>query len=201
MRGRFGTSRVQAETETRHAEFVGDVQAANATVSQPNNDIDFDGRHGPDYLFLSSDVLHVYSEPQPKGPAKQLLNARGNANAQTADRIIQADRITFDSSTDLAYAYGDGDKEVVMVEQGSPNQKPSTLRGKAGRYNRRTKEGKIEDPQAIQFFDRKTGERPRSFFPDLGGTPKPGDPIKPKRLPFQMSPRNSTERKGFTGGT
>jgi hypothetical protein len=202
MRGRFGTSKEQAETQARQAEFVGNVQAAKATVAQRNSDIDFDRPNSPDYLFLTSDVLLVISKPPPvdtKAPAHQLLNARGNAQARTPGRTIQADRITFDSATDLTYAYGDDDKEVVMIQQESPGQEPTTLRGKSALYNKTTRQGEIKDPQAIQFYDLKTGYRPKPFYPDTGGTPKPMDPLKTQRVPLQKTQRNATERNGFTG--
>jgi hypothetical protein len=204
MRGRFGTSKEQAETQMRHAEFVGNVQAANAIVNNPYSDIDFDGQHQADFMFLTSDVLHVYSVPpkiDSKDPARQLMYARGNAAASTPDRLIQADRITYDSATDITYAFGDDDKEIVMVEQKSRGQEPNVIHGKSGRYNKTTREGVIMDPHSIQMWDLKTGERPKPFTPDTGGTPKPTDPMKLQRTPLMKTPRNNTERKGFTGGT
>ncbi len=204
MRGRFGVAKEKVDNQPRHAEFVGSVQSANATVARKNSDIDFDRPGSQDYMFLTSDVLHVWSIPapaDPKAPARQLLNARGNAQARTVDRTIQSDRITYDSATELTYAYGDEGKEVVMVEQKSPGQPPMTLRGKAGRYNKLTKEGRIEDPHSIQIFDLKTGVRPKPFYPDTGGSPKPADLIKQQRTPLQRQGRSSTERKSFTGGS
>ncbi len=203
MRGRFGQSKDQAETETRHAEFGGSVQAANAVVKEPNSGIDFD--HPPvDYMFLTSDTLHVYSEPPPPGskekaPPRQLLNARGSAQARTFDKTIQGDRITFDSATDLTYVYGDADRSVVMIDQKSTGQVATSSYGRSAYYNRRTREGQVVEPRDIQIYDLASGVRPKSFFPDLGGTPKPGDPIKAKRAPLQRPGRNSTDRNGFTG--
>ena len=121
--------------------------------------------------------------------------------ARTIDRTIQADRVTFDSATELTYAFGDDDKEIVMNEQKSPGQEPNTIRGKSGRYNKRTRAGEIVDPQAIQLFDIKTGVRPAPFAPDTGGSPRPAEPGKLQRTPFLKTPRNSTERRSFTGGT
>ncbi len=203
MRGRFGVAKDQADGERRHAEFVGNVQAANAVVPGPNNGIDFD-RKPADCLFLTSDVLHVYSEPPPPGSkekaaARQLLNARGNAIATTVDKLISGDRITYDSATDLTYVYGDGDRSVKMIEQKYTGQMPTTTYGRSAYYNKTTREGSIVDPHNIQFHDMKSGVRPKSFFPDLGGTPKPDDPIKAKRAPLQRPGRNSTDRSGFTG--
>ena len=207
MRGRFGTAKDQAETERRDAEFTGAVEAANAYVPHKNALIDFDHlERWPDVVFLTSDVLRVFSYPPPVGSkqaARSLLNARGNAVARSFrppnSDTIQADRITYDSATELTYAYADDGKEVSLTKQDSFGQKPSSLRGKSLRYNKATRESRIDDPQAIQFTDLKSGIRPKPFFPDLGGTPKPPDPLKPQRMPLQRQPRNSTERNGFTG--
>ncbi len=203
MSGRFGVSKDQNETETRHAEFAGDVQAVDAVVAGPNSAIDFD-RKPVDHLFLTSDTLHVYTEPPPPGspakaPARQLLNARGHAQATTVDKIIQGDRVTYDSATDLVYVYGDQDRSVVMVDQKSLGQAESKSYGRSAYYNKRTREGRIVDPHDIQVYDMKTGARPKSYFPDLGATPKAPDPLKTKRSPLQRPGRNSTDRNGFTG--
>ncbi len=207
MRGRFGTAKDQVETEPRDAEFTGSVEAANATVQGNNSDIDFDHlERWPDVIFLTSDVLHVFSYPPPAGSkaaARSLLNARGNAVARSFrapnSDTVQADRITYDSLSELTYAYADDGKEVALTKQDSFGQRPSTLRGKSLRYNKATRESRIDDPQAIQFTDLKSGIRPVPYFPDLGGTPKPPEIPKPLRMPLQRQPRNSTERNGFTG--
>ncbi len=201
MRGRFGMSKDQAETEPRTSEFVGDVQAATAVVSGAGADIDFD--HPPvDNVFLTSDILRIRSVPPPlgtKAPARSWLFADGNAQARTVDRTVQGDRITYDSGSDNIYVYSDNDKGIVIVEQKSTGQKPSELRGRSGRYNNRTKESTVDNPNSIQIFDLKTGARPKPFFPDTGGSPKPGDPFKIQRTPLQRPARNSIERNSFTG--
>lgn len=202
MRGRFGVAREGVETETRTGEFVGGVQAANAVVLGRWSDLDFDQLDKkPDAVFLTSDVLRVRSEPIPdsKGQAHQLLYAKDNAAAKTVDRIIQGDRITYDSATQLMYIYGDNGKEVVMQEQKSLGQIASRSGGRAAFYNNKTHQGEIIDPQTIQMFDLKTGSRPKALYPDLGGSaPKPE--IKPfPRTKLQRPARNSTERNSFTG--
>ena len=205
MKGRFGVAREGVDTETRTGEFVGNVQTANAIVRGAGSGLDFDRLDRiPDAVFLTSDILRVRSEPppansKPQTQARQLLYAQGNAAARTVDRIIQGDRITYDSSTDLMYIYGDDGKEVVMLEQKSPGQVGNRTGAKAAKYNNRTRQFELTDPQSIQFYDLKSGERPKAFYPDLGGTPKKPD-IKPMpRMPLQRPGRNSTERSGFTG--
>ena len=207
MRGRFGTAKDQVETETRDAEFTGAVESANATVPHKNADIDFDRlERWPDVVFLTSDILKVFSVPPPvgsKAASRSLLNARGNAVARAIrpanSDTIQADRITYDSASELTYAYGDDGKEVSVTKQDSLGQRPTTIRGKSVRYNKATRESRFDDPQAIQFTDLKSGIRPKPYYPDTGGSPKPPELIKPQRLPLQRQLRNSTERNGFTG--
>jgi hypothetical protein len=200
MRGKFGVARDKTEQETRKAEFVGNVQAYDALVRDGYKSIDPD--HPPlDALSLSSDVLRVWTEPPQTAetPARQFLFAQGNAVSRTVDRTIQADRITFNSGTDLVYAYGDGGKEISMVEQKNPGTPPSKVVGNAGWYNKTTKEGKIINPQSIQMYDLGSGVRPKPFYPDLGGSGNQGPPLKPQRTPFPRVQRNNTERNGFTG--
>jgi len=201
MRGRFGVAKDQVETEPREAEFVGAVQAYNAVVAGPYSSIDFDNPP-PDHINITSDVLRVRSYPPPlgsKAAARQFLFADGNGVARTVDRTIQGDRITFDSGNELAYVYGDDGKEVVLTEQKAISQNANSLRGKAGRFNKRTREFLILDPQAIQMFDLKTGVRPKPFSPDLGGSPKPPAIAPTPRTPLRREGRSSTERNGFTG--
>jgi hypothetical protein len=205
MRGRFGVAKDKADNERRDAEFVGSVEAANATVAGnvPFSDIDFDQLDKwPDSVFLTSDILNVFSYPAPigsKAANRQLLNARGNAGARRGPDTILADRITYDSASGLIYGYGDDGKEVSVTKQDSRGQKPSTARGKSVRYNKETGAFDLNDPQALQFVDLKSGLRPKPYFPYLGGTLKPPDPPKTPRMPLQRSPRNSTERNAFTG--
>ncbi len=203
MQGRFGVAKDKTDNERRDAEFYGDVQAANASVFSKNSDIDFDHlTRWPDYVFLTSDVLNVFSIPLPAGsdPAnKQLLDARGNALARANFDTIQADRITYNSASALAYGYGYDGKEVSINKQESFGQRPTTSRGKTVMYNKDTRQSKIDDPQALSFVDLKSGIRSKPFFPELGGSPKPLDPKPQPRVPLQRQGKVSTERNGFTG--
>ncbi len=211
MRGRFGISREGGDPETRTGEFAGNVQTGDAVVRSSNSDLDFDTLdQRPDGVFLTSDILRVRLEPPPRSTTtpprspkpedRQLLFASGNAVARTADRLIQGDRITYDSATELMYAYGDNGKEVLMTQQTSPGQPPSTInRGSSFRYNKATKQGEIIDPSSIQITDLKSGIRPKALYPDLGGSGPKIDPKKPVRMKFQRPARNATERNGFTG--
>jgi hypothetical protein len=199
MQGRFGVAKDQAaDNQYREAVFFGAAESANATVSGSNRDIDFDHPVSRDYTFLSSDEIHVYTEPPPVGSkesARQLLNARGNSAARTIDSLIQADLITYDSASQLTYAYGQDGKEVSLSKQESLNQPASKSHGKTLRYNKTTRESEFHDPQVIEFTDLKSGFRPKAYFPELGGSPKPPELPKQARLPFQKNSRSSTERK------
>jgi hypothetical protein len=205
MQGRFGVSRDQVDDKSREAIFLGQAQAANATVLSGDGDINFDDKKkAKDWVFLTSDEIHVFTEPYtlPNGESKtkQLLNARRNSTARTGDSTIQADRITFDSSTDLMYAYGEDDKEVALTKQESDGQTPSTTRGKMLRFNKTTHASDFTDPASITFTDLKSGFRPKAYFPDLGGSSAPYQPPKASRLPFMRTQRSATERKAFSNG-
>jgi hypothetical protein len=206
MQGRFGVARDQVDDQRREALFLGSAQAANASVLTGDGDINFDDKKkAKDWVFLTSDEIHVFTEPMAsvgsqQATTKQLLFARLNSTARTVDSTIQADRITYDSSTELMYAYGEDDKEVSLTKQESDGQTPTTTRGKTLRYNKATRASDFQDPQFIQFVDLKSGFRPKPYYPDLGGTPDPFQPPKPPRLPFQRTQRSSTERKTFTNG-
>ena len=202
MKGRFGVPGEGRDGETKTAEFVGHVQTAHAFVASSNHDLDFDklDRY-PDGTFLTSEALRVESSPPPRGSKNnhELLFAAGNAAARTVDRLVQGDRITFDSASGVMYAYGDNDKDVLLLEQKTYAQNPSPMRGKALRYNMKTKQGTMEDPQSIVFYDLKSGIRPKANYPDLGGTPaKPPIVALPRAKP-QRPARTATERNGFTG--
>jgi hypothetical protein len=202
MQGRFGVARDKADNKEREALFLGSAQAANATVLTGNGDIDFDAPRAKDYVFLTSDEIHVFTEPAQLGSkegTRQLLNARGNGAARTIDSLITADRITYDSASELMYAYGEDDKEVALVRQEAEGQPWTAGRGKSLRFNKKTHESDFTDPQSIVFTDLKSGFRPKPYFPELGGSGQPTKAPKQTRLPFMRTQRSATERKGFSG--
>ena len=203
VKGRFGVSRSETEHETRTAEFVGNVQVANAVVLDSRYGLDFDRLDRvPDFVFMSADVLRVRSEPRlvdRKIADHQYLFAEGNAIARTLNHTAQGDRITYDSASELFYIYGDNGKQVSVVRQDNPGQPPSRTTGTTLRYNKRTGRSDLENPSNIQIFDSKTGIRPTPNYPDLGGSgPKP-EPKPQQRLKFQRPGKTSTERNGFVG--
>ena len=203
VKGRFGVTRSGADRETRTAEFVGNVQVANAVVLDSRYGLDFDQLDKkPDAVFMTSDVLRVRSESRlvdNKFVDHQYLFAEGNAVARTVNRIAVGDRITYDSASELFYIYGDNGKRVSVSQLTNPGQPASRTNGTTLRYNKRTGESNVQDPSNIQILDPKTGVRPTPGYPNLGGSgPKPE--IKPPpRMKFQRPGKTSTERNGFSG--
>ncbi|WP_435017433.1 hypothetical protein TA3x_005039 [Tundrisphaera sp. TA3] len=199
MQGRFGVAKDKPDAEARVAEFYGNVQAINAMVPHKNGDLDFD-KPPSDTLFLTSEYLRVVSAPIGDGKAaQQTLFAKGNAQARTYDRTIQGDRITYDSSNEVAYVYGEEGREVVLIDQAKAGQPGSILRGKSGRYHRTTREASIVDPQTIVFADLKSGIRPKPAPPDLGGSGLKPKPVEQQRVKYFKAGRTHIERAGSTG--
>jgi hypothetical protein len=195
MHGRFGSGKERDTTETRWADFFGDVEVLHALA--PNEFAIFDLDNPPvDATILTAQTIRVVSEPSPPGSKageRNFLRAWENANAETIDTTIQADRITYDSSKELFYAYGELD-QVYLVQQKFVGQPPVTASGDAVWYNRKTGESQVIDPKTVQFVDDKFGARPTR-------QPVKEDPKKPKKpvVPFRGPGRAHFERKGFNG--
>ena len=66
MHGRFGTGKETDKTETRWADFFGDVQALHAIAPDDEHEFDFDNPP-PDGTFLTAQTVRVVSEPPPPG--------------------------------------------------------------------------------------------------------------------------------------
>jgi lipopolysaccharide export system protein LptA len=195
MHGRFGTGKEQDTTDPRWADFFGDVEVLHALVPDDKTVFDFDNPP-PDATFLTAQTIRVVSEPPPPGstaPARSFLKAWENAEAETIDTTIQADKITYDSAKELFYAYGELD-QVYFVQQKFFGQPASTATGRTLKYNRRTGESEVDNPNVVQFVDDKFGVRPG------WATPKP-EIKKPKKplAPFRGPGRAHFERKGFNG--
>jgi len=201
MYGRFGTGKTTDQTETRWANFFGDIESARTPVGYDavgGPPLNFD-RLPPDTYFLTSQIMRVVSEPPPPGspsstPARNFLKAWDNAYATTNDSMIQADIITYDSHNDLIYANGVDGRPVQVVQQVGPGQPGSPMRADAVRVNPKTGAADVIGPNVLQMLDKKTGTRPTPVPP-----PDPNaKPPKPKKNLFRTAPNNG-ERKGFTG--
>jgi lipopolysaccharide export system protein LptA len=198
MRGRFGTGKGSDKTETRWAEFFGDIEAARALVPSERNIINYD-RPPADTYFLTSQTMRVITVPPPPGapenaPARNFLKAWENAYAKTSDTMIQADVITYDSQSDLIYANGQEGRLVQVVKQTAVGQPGSPTVADAVRVNPKTGAADVIGPRELQLVDLRTGTRPTPVPP-----PDPNaKPAKPPKNPFRP-PVNNIERRGFSG--
>ena len=198
MYGRLGTGKANDKTETRWANFFGDIEAARSPVASELKTVDYD-HLPPDSYFLTSQTMRVVSEPPPPGSrsttqARNFLKAWENAYATTSDSMIQADIITYDSYNDLIYANGQEGRYVQVVQQVGPGQMGAPMRADAVRVNPKTGAAEAIGPNVVQMIDKRTGTRP-SFVAPPDPNAKP--PKVPKK-PFETAPNNG-ERRGFTG--
>ena len=196
MHGRFGSGKDSDKTETRWADFFGDVQAHSAVV--PDGDTILDPDKLPrDAKSITSQVLRVVSEPQPRtpdAPPRYLLRAWENAYAVIEDKTIQADTITYDSLYDLFYAYGEDGRDVAIAQQAQLGQPASVTQGRAAMFNAKSGQSQLIEPKSVAFVDARTGYRPTAAKP-------PDETLKPRRqdrVKFR-NPRNAVERKSFNG--
>lgn len=198
MNGRFGTGKDSDKTEPRRADFHGDVEVMRGPVDDADTIFDYDNRPAT-AQFITSQILRVVSEPSKTDPSvspRYLMSAWENANAITEDKIIQADRLTYDSATNLFYAYGDEGKDILIAQQGQPGQPASVAPGQAMWYNAKTGQSQLLDPRSLFFIDSRTGQRPKLVKP-------PDDKVKPrnpKRTQFRNL-KGSLERQGFGSNT
>jgi hypothetical protein len=195
MVGRFGSGKETDKNETREADFFRDVESIHARVANGETRLDMDSLP-LDAQSLSAQTMHVISEPvrgKPDAQPRYFLTAWEDAHARTAQKAISADRITYDSLKDLFYAYGEDGRYVTITEQRIAGISPSQNRTTTLRYNHKTGDVDLKDPQSFLIFDPKTGVRP---------TPVPYNPnVKPpvrQKRPFVNS-RMNIERKDFNG--
>jgi hypothetical protein len=198
MRGRFGTGKQNDKTETRWAEFFGDVDAARAEVPTVDSGLNFD-RLPPDGFSLTGQTLRVITEPPPAGsspstPARNYLKVWDKAYARDATSSVQADVITYDSYKDLIYAYGEQGRQVLLAQQYAPLQPVNRSSARALQFNPKTHASVAVENSAVTMVDKKTGTRPtaaKALDPNA-------KPPKKKKTPFRLPPSNM-ERRGFTG--
>lgn len=197
MRGRFGSGKDADKTEPRYADFFGDVEALRARVADSASVLDRDDRP-EDAVFMTSQVLRVVSEPStptranPEPPPRHLLRAWENAFAATEDKTIQADTITYNSATNLFYAYGEEGRDISIVQQDQVGQPFSGLAGRTVMYNAKTGQSNLVDPSGMAAIDKRTGYRPSAAKPTektIKRTP---------RIQFRNL-RGNIERKDFSG--
>ncbi len=196
MHGRFGTGQAGDTSESRFADFFGDVDVLRTKVADSDTTIDPDDKPA-DAQAMTAEILRVRSEPthDPKTPQRYFLRAWDNAYLTSDGKVIQADTITYDSQNATFWAYGEDDKEVVLAEStGVFGQPGSITRGRAAMYNTRDGRAQIVDPANIAMVMRSTGERPYVVKPKK-------DDTKVKRPPKTKfrNLRGNVERQNFTG--
>jgi hypothetical protein len=202
MHGRFGTSNKSGASETRIAEFFGDVEVIRSPVGQENEVLDrkdWSYRPPSEVYFLTAQTLRVMSEPPlpgspPDAPARHWMKAWEDASLSTTDKVLQADVVTYTSSNDLFYAYGEDGHQVTITQQLGPGQPASPTRQQAVSYHPKSGKMSLVNPQSISLIDAKTGTRPWvEKAPDPEA--KPAKKRKPAKKP-RIAPM---ERKGFSG--
>jgi hypothetical protein len=196
MKGKFSSDNIR-ETNAgyREAYFYGYPQVMRAVVEDEDADLDPDAPPA-EYMRMTSQALRVASEPPPPGAktkARTLLDARGDAHANTNDRAIQGDRIKHDSLTDEFLVEGP-QHGVIIAQQTGAGQAASYGRGTALLYNHRTGDMTLVNPQTFQFFDPRTAARGGLVEPEKD----PEDKKKP-RPQLKLPTRSHLERRGFNG--
>jgi len=198
MHGRFGSGQVNDKAETRWADVFGNVEVLRAKVADANAVLDPDDRPA-DAQSITAQTLRVVSEPprdpkNPDAPPRYLMRAWEEAYASFEDKTIQADTITYDSQSNLFYAYGEDGNDIVIAQQDRFGQPASTVPGRAAMFNAKSGQAQVVDPKQVAFFDSKTGERPTLVKPKE-------EKVKQKRPPRAQfrNLRGNIERKDFTG--
>ncbi|WZO98563.1 hypothetical protein EP7_000143 [Isosphaeraceae bacterium EP7] len=197
MYGKFGSGPASdPRGGPRQAEFFKDVDVMHAEV--PSVDVILNPDRPPrKFVTLTSQSLRVISEPsrKPGGRARNLLDAWDEAYARTENSTIQADRIRYDSATELFNAYAFSGRDVVMSQQTIVGQPPTQAVGRGIIFNRLTGERELIEPQTVQLLNQKQGARPTPL-------PPPSDKPAPKdrRKGFAPPQQNNKERRGFSGG-
>jgi hypothetical protein len=200
MRGRFGTGQATDTAQERWSEFFGDIQFLRAEVASEKVAFDFDQPLPSDGFFMTSQILRVIQEPPPpdapaSAPARSFAKAWDNVTVNKGGTaVIQSDVGTYDSASDQLYAYGEGNRGVVVVQQDGIGQPASTGYGKAVEFNVKSGAVHFINSSILQGFDRRTGTRPAHVPP-----PDPNAKPKKKVKPLFRIPNGNMERRGFTG--
>lgn len=213
MIGRMGAGQAADTNDERWSEFYGNIEFVRSEVDdetiyvrdragrlKPQEILNPDHRLSEDGFYLTSQMLRIIQEPPPPGspaktPARSFAKAFDRVHVNKGEAFsILSDVATFDSGSDLLYAYGENGHGVSLAHQGGPGQPPSTSQARAVQYNVKTKAWKEVDGSNVIFIDHRTGARP--------GVAAPNDPTKPPppkvKSPYKV-PQTNLERRGFTG--
>jgi hypothetical protein len=127
-------------------------------------------------------------------PDKYWLTATVNAMVRDNGKVIAGDRITYESTKELFWEYGERGRQVTIVQQAGPGQQFSTTTGMAFMTNRKTGRSELIDPGSFAVIDPKSPAR----FGPWGPEPDKKDDKKPRQEP-RISPRADKDRQGFRG--
>jgi hypothetical protein len=200
MRGRMGAGQANDTREERWSEFSGDIEFLRSEVANDGVTLDPDQRLSEDGFYLTSQMLRVIQEPPPASspegtPARSFAKAWDKVHVNKGEIFgIESDVATYDSATDVIWAYGEGEHGVTYVHQNGPGQQLSQSTGKALQYNLKTHSGHAADSNDLRFVDHRTGTRPYKIAP-----PDPTAQGRKKRKGGFKVPNTNIERRGFTG--
>ena len=198
MHGRFGTGKETDKTETRWADFFGDVQVLHAAVPDAKTTFDFDNPPS-DGIFLTAQTLRVVSEPPPpadaKRPGAQLPQGLG-------ERLRRHRRHDDPGRHDhLRLAQG----PVLRLRRGRPRRAHRPAEDRRPALHDRQRHA----PSGTTA--RPASRRSSTPRPSSSSTPRrrPAHPArqarrtqreaKPTRTPFKRPGRTTTERNSFNG--
>jgi hypothetical protein len=200
MKGRVGAGQANDTKQERWSEFFGNIEFIRSKVASENVVLNPDQRLSDDGFYLTSQMLRVIQEPPPPGspeksPSHSYAKAWDKVHVNKGeDFAIESDIATFDSGTDLIWAYGEGGRGVTLAQQRGPGQPISPSYARAVQYNVKTHAWRQVDGSTLNLIDYKTGVRPTP-----AGLPDPtAQPKKRVKQPFKV-PNTNLERRGFTG--
>ena len=199
MQGKFLTGQEDDQSQERAALFFGDIQFRHAEVNSVDESFDFDQPLPEKGFYMTSQILRLIQEPPPAGspaatPARTFAKAWDEVTVNKGQAaVLQSDMATYDSGTDKLYAYGEGNRGVVLAQQYGVGQRPSPAHAKAVQFNVKTGTFKLINSDVVQLFDKRTGSRP-GYVP----RPDPNAPKKKKRNPVFKVPNQNLERRGFS---
>jgi hypothetical protein len=143
--------RMDANSETRMAQFWGKVQVLYVPVPTPDTKVNVDkilATQIPEGgLYLRSDRLKVLDRTS-EGKPNRRMEATGSVNVQGRDFVATADEVTFDESKDLII-FSSKQGTSTLKKYDVLGGKPQVVSGKTILFNRKTRDTKIEGTNTI----------------------------------------------------
>ncbi len=200
MKGRVGAGQASDTRQERSSEFFGNIEFLRSEVAHEAVVLNPDQRLSEDGFYLTSQMLRIIQEPPRPGspantPAHSFAKAWEQVHVNRGEAFaIESDVATFDSGSELLWAYGENGHGVSLAHQSGPGQPTSSSRARAVQYNVKTHAWREVEGSNLIMIDHRTGARPVPM-----PTPDPTAPPPPKiKTPFKV-PNTNLERRGFTG--